>query len=87
MGFDWTFAVNGYGDKWRKRRRAFHGQMHQGIAPIYQGVQMREARVFHKQLLDDTDDIPGLARRLGLLSLRPDEIKSHYLADSWARPS
>ena len=73
MGFDWTFAINEYGDKWRKRRRAFHGQMHQGIAPIYQGVQMREARVFQQQLLDGSNDIFGLSRRFGFASLRPNE--------------
>lgn len=68
MGFDWTFAMNAYGDKWRRGRRAFHGQLHQGVARNYEGVQMREARIFQQQLLDNPEDLPGLIRGFVLCS-------------------
>lgn len=62
MGFDWTFAVNAYGDKWRKRRRAFRNYLHQGVSRNYQGIQMLEARRFLQQLLERPKDLHELSR-------------------------
>lgn len=62
MGFEWTFAVNAYGDKWRKRRRVFRSHLHQGVSHVYEGIQILEARRFLQQLLHKPNDLHELSR-------------------------
>ena len=60
---DWTFATQRYGVKWRRNRQVFHGQVHQGVAGVYQGAQLRGARRLLRQLLQDPNHLQALSRR------------------------
>lgn len=58
MGFgDCMFSVMPYGEMWRKQRRMFHSQMHLNAVPKYQGAQLRQARRFLRQLLNESSDL------------------------------
>ena len=51
-----------YGSTWRKYRRMFHSQMHSNAVPKYQSVQLRQARIFLKNLLADSSDVSASVR-------------------------
>jgi cytochrome P450 len=55
MGWDWILTSMNYGERWRKRRRAFHqffniNQVHQ-----YRPAQLREARALLPRLLESPE--------------------------------
>jgi len=58
----WNFALQTYGEPWRTRRRMFHSGMQLSIVPKYEGLQLRQARVFLKQLAADSDDLATIVR-------------------------
>lgn len=59
---DWNFAFQPYGDLWRKSRRIFHSKMHAGAVSQYQGIHIRQARRFLKQLLTEPEDLAANVR-------------------------
>jgi hypothetical protein len=62
MNWRWNLAFVAYGDVWRRNRRLMHEQSHIGVAPKYQGIQLRSARKFLGILLGEVEDISGAVR-------------------------
>lgn len=60
---EWDFGFMVYGEKWRTQRRIFHSHAHQGVAPQYQGIQLRETRAYLQRLLADPENFATLTRR------------------------
>ena len=54
---DWDFVLRPYGERWRKERRIFHSQMNMNSAPKFQSVQVHQARLFLKQLVDHLNEL------------------------------
>ncbi|KAI0718518.1 cytochrome P450 [Cerioporus squamosus] len=52
-GFSWFFAVNPYGPKWRKARRAFTETMNPNVVAQYRSVGERAVRRYLRRLLED----------------------------------
>ncbi|KAI0718516.1 cytochrome P450 [Cerioporus squamosus] len=52
-GFSWFFAVNPYGAKWRKARRAFLETMSPNVVAQYRSVGERAVRRYLLRLLED----------------------------------
>lgn len=63
MGFEeWNFAVLTNGETWRKERRMFHSQFQPNVVAKFRSGQMRQARIFLKQLAADPNDLPVKVR-------------------------
>ncbi|KAI0642607.1 O-methylsterigmatocystin oxidoreductase [Trametes meyenii] len=60
----WEFAIQGYSQAWRQRRRAFHGFFHPNAVPEYRPIHLRECRRFLQRLLDTPQDFVALARHV-----------------------
>ncbi|RPD54280.1 cytochrome P450 [Lentinus tigrinus ALCF2SS1-7] len=54
-GFSWFFAVNPYGPKWRKARRAFLETMNPNAIPQYRSVGERAVRRYLLRVLEEPD--------------------------------
>ncbi|TFK85638.1 cytochrome P450 [Polyporus arcularius HHB13444] len=55
-GFSWFFAVNPYGPKWRKARRAFSETMNPNIVARYRPIGERAVRRYLLRLLEDPEN-------------------------------
>ena len=55
MGWSWSVAFSPYGSQWRLGRRLMHEQLHLGVMPRYEGIQLQSARKLLKTLLHDSD--------------------------------
>jgi hypothetical protein len=62
MNWRWSLAFRAYGDVWRRNRRLMYEQTHIGVAPKYQGIQLRSARKFLGTLLGEAEDISSAVR-------------------------
>ncbi|KAL7277361.1 hypothetical protein ACG7TL_009221 [Trametes sanguinea] len=63
-GVIWEFALLGYTQEWRQRRRVFHGAFQPSVIPKYRPVHLRECRRFLQRLLDTPNDFIALARHV-----------------------
>ncbi|KAI0631045.1 O-methylsterigmatocystin oxidoreductase [Trametes polyzona] len=63
-GFLWEFAIQGYTQEWRVRRRTFHGFFQPGVLAQYYPVHLRECRLFLHRLLATPKDFISLARHV-----------------------
>lgn len=68
-------AVRPYGEHWRAERRLFHSQAHQNAAPKFRGVQLRQARMLLKQLVEDPGAVMQRVHGCGLLLSVSQRIK------------
>jgi len=59
---EWNIAFQPYGEAWRSRRRIFHSGMQLSAVPKYEGAQLRQTRIFLKQLAADSDDLGTIVR-------------------------
>jgi hypothetical protein len=65
MDFGWVLAGIPYGERWRKTRKVLHQQLHAGVSPQYQPLQLKGAREFCEQLLEAMpapEVLPALVR-------------------------
>ncbi|KAI0367639.1 O-methylsterigmatocystin oxidoreductase [Pilatotrama ljubarskyi] len=60
----WEFAIQGYTQAWRQRRRAFHGFFQANAVPSYRPVHLRSCRRFLQRLLEEPKDYLRLARHI-----------------------
>ncbi|KAI0350845.1 O-methylsterigmatocystin oxidoreductase [Trametes cingulata] len=60
----WEFAIQGYTQAWRQRRRAFHGFFQANAVPAYRPVHLRSCRRFLQRLLEKPEDYLRLARHI-----------------------
>ncbi|KIJ28801.1 hypothetical protein M422DRAFT_269850 [Sphaerobolus stellatus SS14] len=44
MGFDWSMAFQGYGEVWRRHRRAMHDKFHPSAVEAYKPIQIKHTR-------------------------------------------
>jgi hypothetical protein len=51
MDMKWLMLVLPYGDHWRRNRKLLHTQVHAGVAPQYEVIQLRGARQLVRDLL------------------------------------
>ncbi len=65
----WEFAIQGYTQAWRVRRRLFHTFFQPSAIPQYHPVHVRECRRFLQRLLATPEDFMPLARQYVLASL------------------
>lgn len=65
----WEFAIIGYNQAWRVRRRLFHTFFQPSAIPKYYPVHLRKCRRFLQRLLATPEDFMSLARQYVLSSL------------------
>lgn len=65
----YEFAVQGYTQEWRIRRRLFHTFFQPSAIPQYHPVHVRECRRFLQWLLATPEDFLTLARQYVFASL------------------
>nr|BED43018.1 cytochrome P450 monooxygenase [Trametes versicolor] len=63
-GYMWEFAIIGYNQAWRVRRRLFHTFFQPSAIPKYHPVHVRECRRFLQRLLATPEDFMPLARHV-----------------------
>ncbi|OJT02970.1 O-methylsterigmatocystin oxidoreductase [Trametes pubescens] len=63
-GYTWVFAVLGYTQAWRTRRRLFHTFFQRSAIPQYRPIHLRQCHRFLQRLLTTPDDFMSLARQL-----------------------
>lgn len=66
----WVFAVLGYTQAWRTRRRLFHAFFQRNAIPEYRPVHLGQCRRFLQRLLYTPEDFMALARQYVPSSLR-----------------
>ncbi|KAF8524543.1 cytochrome P450 [Hysterangium stoloniferum] len=64
MGFDWSFVLMPYGDRWRRNRRMFHQHFYPGAIKAYQPLQIKHARDLLKRLQETPHDFMDHTRQL-----------------------
>ncbi|KAF8498385.1 cytochrome P450 [Hysterangium stoloniferum] len=64
MGFNWSFVLMRYGDRWRRNRRMFHQHFHPGAIKAYQPLQIKHARDLLKRLRETPHDFMNHTRQL-----------------------
>lgn len=52
MGFDWSFALMRYGQRWRRHRRTFHQYFHPTASIAYHDIQYKHTRLVDPLSLD-----------------------------------
>ena len=57
VGYDWLFALMGYGPRWRRHRRAVHPTMTPDVVPQYQAFHLDAARNLLRLVLQNPDDL------------------------------
>ncbi|EIN05560.1 cytochrome P450 [Punctularia strigosozonata HHB-11173 SS5] len=55
MGWGWILSTMNYGERWRKRRRAFHQFFNVNQVHQYRPIQLREARALLPRLLESPE--------------------------------
>ncbi|EIW55314.1 cytochrome P450 [Trametes versicolor FP-101664 SS1] len=63
-GYMWVFAVLGYTQAWRTRRRLFHTFFQRSVIPEYRPVHSGQCRRFLHRLLTTPEDFMSLSRQL-----------------------
>ncbi|PIL25358.1 cytochrome P450 [Ganoderma sinense ZZ0214-1] len=61
VGYDWLFALMGYGQRWRQHRRAVHPTMTPDVVPQYQAFHLDAARNLLRLVLQNPE---GLASHI-----------------------
>lgn len=59
---DSVCVVMGYGEMWRRQRQVFHSQMQPSEVTKYRSVQLRQARMFLRQLREDSSALSASVR-------------------------
>ncbi|KAJ8474400.1 hypothetical protein ONZ45_g15960 [Pleurotus djamor] len=62
MGWEWNFGLIAYGNPWRDRRRLFWQEFNPINSLHHQPSQLKHARQFLRNLLDDPSDFPNQCR-------------------------
>ena len=60
--WDWDFVLLPYGERWREKRRLFHSQLSPSSAPEFQSVQLRQAHLFLKELVNHSNQLAVTVR-------------------------
>ncbi|KAF7761211.1 hypothetical protein Agabi119p4_10620 [Agaricus bisporus var. burnettii] len=55
MDWDYVFAFQRYGVRWRRHRRHFHDHFHPNVVSRYQPIQIDTARAFVRKLVESPD--------------------------------
>lgn len=72
----YEFAVQGYTQEWRIRRRLFHTFFQPGAIPQYHPVHVRECRRFLQRLLATPEEFLSLARQYVSASLPKPSLRA-----------
>ncbi len=62
VGYDWLFAFQNYGARWRQSRRAMHPTMTPDAVAQYQTLKLDVARNFLRFLLQSPQDLASHIR-------------------------
>ncbi|KDQ55433.1 hypothetical protein JAAARDRAFT_37446 [Jaapia argillacea MUCL 33604] len=57
MGWEWSFGMMRYGDRWKKHRLVFDRQFKSSVAPAYRPIQAAQCHLFLRRLLDSPNDL------------------------------
>ncbi|KIJ28806.1 hypothetical protein M422DRAFT_269857 [Sphaerobolus stellatus SS14] len=62
MGFGWSMAFQGYGEWWRRHRRAMHDKFHPSAVEAYKPIQIKLTRDLLRRLHKAPEDFIGHIR-------------------------
>lgn len=51
MGYEWSFAMMPYGERWRHHRKTFHQQFQPSMCPTFWPLQNKEAHFLLRRVL------------------------------------